>query len=100
MGTIGCNGCDCPATYRLDPNGTHGQTWATPNWPSNYPPNLNCEWNFEATTGKLQLEFNSPFSLQDHSKCRKDYVLLSNRIKGADKGKVLLCGEPTLETYY
>ncbi|GLG98263.1 Cubilin homolog [Gryllus bimaculatus] len=47
----------------------------SPNYPSQYPPNMECEWEIRADEGYfIQLRFVDRFQLEDSDNCDNDFV--------------------------
>jgi len=61
----------------------------SPNYPSQYPNNQECKWIITATSGTVNLVFDS-FNIQATSTCSKDYLQVSGPIKKYTKA--VLCG--------
>jgi len=74
------DGTDYPSTYTLE----------STNYPSNYPKNEDCEWNFEATSGKLKIILTK-FNIQYNKDCSKKDYLFINYIKKYNK--TYICGK-------
>jgi len=74
----------------MDPNdSTSLLTLESPNYPSKYDNNVECEWLIKTTSGsKITLVFDS-FALQGGKGCAKDYLYVG---KVAKYGRVQLCG--------
>jgi cubilin len=84
----------------------HNGIIESPNFPENYPHNLNCEWRIKATANnKIRYEF-SHFQLENLGKvegdkhiCQFDYVELIDRKKDEEMGKTKYCN-PTTDPIY
>ncbi|XP_078582053.1 cubilin-like isoform X2 [Branchiostoma floridae x Branchiostoma japonicum] len=71
------------ATYTTDGLGCggilHGNTGTlmSPNYPQNYPHNLECEWTINVDPGyHVSLNFDPNFFIEAHSACAYDYVMI------------------------
>ncbi|XP_071787824.1 cubilin-like isoform X2 [Asterias amurensis] len=71
----------------------------SPNYPSNYPPSIECIWVVTAPSGEaIQMNFASPFYIEPHASCDFDYLQV---LDGGDQnsnelGK--LCGTTVPDT--
>jgi cubilin len=80
----------------------HNGVIESPNFPENYPNNLNCEWRIKATKGnKIQYEF-SHFDLENLDKiegtkhvCQFDFVELVDRNENVDLSSAKYCNAMT-----
>ncbi|PVD35988.1 hypothetical protein C0Q70_02958 [Pomacea canaliculata] len=49
--------------------------FTSPNYPNPYPHNVECIWIISAPANKkIQVDFELPFRLEQHSRCRYDYI--------------------------
>ncbi|KAF4095682.1 cubilin isoform X1 [Onychostoma macrolepis] len=47
----------------------------SPNYPSNYPPNIDCVWIITVPNGEaVQLDFENDFYIEAHTGCMYDYI--------------------------
>lgn len=103
--TIGSYVCSCHNGYILHENGfdckeggckheidaPHG-TISSPNYPNNYPKEIDCVWRFRTTPGhRVVLKF-STFEIEDDQECAYDYVTIYDGDTADSFTLGLLCG--------
>lgn len=59
------------------PVSTSGQIMS-PSYPNNYPPNLDCIWQLQVTTGHQVTVTYNDIDIEASSRCSKDYIELLN----------------------
>ncbi|XP_069122184.1 cubilin-like [Argopecten irradians] len=56
-------------------NGVTSGYFTSPNYPENYPHNVDCTWIITAPSSEsIQLDFVDNFYIEDHNQCQFDYV--------------------------
>ena len=53
---------------------------SSPEFPSDYPPSAECEWEVRAMPGfRLRLAFTHTFDMETSDQCQNDFVEVSER---------------------
>ncbi|KAL3836256.1 hypothetical protein ACJMK2_021695 [Sinanodonta woodiana] len=64
----------CGGQIQLSNNG-NSSVFSSPNYPNNYPHNVDCMWVITAPASKrIQVDFTGNFSIETHAQCNFDYV--------------------------
>ncbi|XP_061694237.1 suppressor of tumorigenicity 14 protein homolog isoform X2 [Syngnathoides biaculeatus] len=74
--------------------------FASPFFPSNYPPRTSCVWNIQVSKGKLvKVKFQKFYVGNDSNDCSRDYVEVdSRRLCGAKVGSTAVTSSSNLMT--
>ncbi|XP_053408750.1 cubilin-like isoform X2 [Mercenaria mercenaria] len=64
----------CGGQLSLDASTTSG-TFTSPNYPNNYPHNVDCVWLITAPAHeRIQIDFIEDFGIERHSRCNFDFI--------------------------
>ncbi|XP_063063043.1 cubilin [Engraulis encrasicolus] len=65
----------------------------SPNYPSNYPQNIDCIWVISVPNGEaVQLDFEGDFNIEPHTDCRYDYLEVRDGSSSDSDLMARLCG--------
>ena len=82
------------------PVATSGEI-ASPSFPNNYPPNLNCIWQIQVTPGHQIAVTYVDVDIEPSSRCVKDYIDLQNGVSPTSPSLHRFCSRtlPSKITY-
>jgi len=87
--TTPCDGCNCPMTINLDPNGDDRHVLTSPRYPKKYSHNQDCKYTVITPAGRVTATITK-FNLEWSRTCKtKDYLFIGQIVKYS---KTYLCG--------
>ncbi|XP_030624670.1 LOW QUALITY PROTEIN: cubilin [Chanos chanos] len=90
----------CGGTIELSDSDPPGYI-TSPNYPSNYPQNIDCVWIITVPNGEaVQLDFDSNFYIEPHTGCAYDYLELRDGSNSDAEMIAKLCGNTRPSTQH